>query len=63
MSADELPVYPESFGAVLHAILHGPDAPGTHTFRLPETEYDEDGEPLPPRVQPTLTVYQVGDGA
>lgn len=63
MSADETPIYPDSFGAILDAILHGPDVPGihTHTFRLPEPEYDENGDPLPSRVQSTFTVYRDGD--
>lgn len=57
--ADPKPLFPESVGEVLHAVLDPEPLPGppyTHTFNLPPTEYDEDGEPLPPRVEPTITI-------
>lgn len=55
------PLYPEAIGHLLREILHptprtGP--PWTHTFSLPRTRYDTDGEPLPEPVQPSLTVTQ-----
>jgi len=59
LAVDDSPLFPESVGSLLHAILTGPDQPGTHTFRLPPAEYDEDGEPLPQRAQPTLTVERI----
>lgn len=34
-------------------------APYTHTFNYPPTEYDEDGEPLPPRIEPTMTITRI----
>lgn len=53
-------LFPEGAGALLRASLDGPDPsdgpPYTHTFRYPPTEYDDDGEPLPPKLQPSLTI-------
>lgn len=31
-------------------------APYTHTFDYPPTEYDHNGYPLPPRIQPSMTI-------
>lgn len=59
---DPEPLFPESVGEVLHAILHPEPksgAPYTHTLNWPPTEYDEDGEPLPPRIEPSITVTRV----
>lgn len=59
MTGHNEPSYPASVGTLLHRILTGPDQPGTHTFRLPATEHDDDGEPLPQPVKPTLTVERI----
>lgn len=58
----EQPLFPDAVGKLLHAALHPEPTPGlpyTHTFNLPPTEYDEDGAPLPPRIEPSLTVERV----
>jgi hypothetical protein len=48
-------------GHLLRELLGDRYTPGvyTHTFRNPPTEYDPDGEPIPPRTGPTLTVEQL----
>ena len=60
--ADEL--FPEGFGSVLQNIFGGgPGAPGvhTHTFNLSPTEYDDDDEPIPQPLQPTMTITRTSD--
>jgi hypothetical protein len=63
MTGPGTPAFPDSVGALLSKILNGADPPGpgphTHTFKLPPTEYDEDGEPIPPRIQPSLTITRI----
>ena len=54
-------LFPDGIGEVLHALLNpelrfGP--PYTHTFNLPPTEYDDDGEPLPSRIEPSMTIVR-----
>lgn len=58
---DADPLFPEGIGEVLHALRNPepqPGVPHTHTFNLPPTEYDDDGEPLPPRVESSMTVVR-----
>jgi len=59
ITADQL--FPDGAGEVLHALLNPEPRPGpphTHTFNLPLTEYDDDGEPLPPRIEPSMTIVR-----
>jgi len=54
-------LFPDGIGEVLHALLNPESRPGppyTHTFNLPPTEYDDDGEPLPPRIEPSMTIVR-----
>lgn len=37
--------------------------PYTHTFRNPPTEYDDEGEPLRPRIQPTYSIVDYVEAA
>lgn len=60
------PLFPEGMGAVLGDLMRptppaeqdGP--PWTHTFLPPEPEYDEDGNPLPPKLEPHFTITRTG---
>jgi hypothetical protein len=61
MTTDER-LFPDCIGEVLHALLNPepqPGSPYTHTFTWPETEYDDDGEPLPPKIEPSMTVNRI----
>jgi hypothetical protein len=54
-------LFPDGIGEVLHALLNPEPQPGlpyTHTFNMPPTEYDDDGEPLPLIVEPTMTIVR-----
>lgn len=62
--AEPAALFPGNIGEWLHDILDShpqplAGVPYTHTFSLPPNEYAEDGEPLPPRVQPTMTVTRI----
>jgi len=53
--------FPDGVGEVLHALLNPepqPGSPYTHTFNLPPTEYNDNGEPLPPRIEPSMTIVR-----
>lgn len=59
---DPEPLFPGAIGEVLRELFHPEPSPGppfTHTFSLPPTEYDEDGEPLAPRIEPTMTITRI----
>ena len=60
MTEPEQRLFPEGIGELLHKILNPELNSGplyTHTFRLPPDEYDDDGNVLPKRVQPSFTLY------
>ena len=54
----ERPLFLAGAGELLRAVTDPPEQDGppyVHTFRPPEPEYDEDGEPLPMPVGPSLS--------
>lgn len=60
---DNVP-FPEGMAELLHSILAPPPNDGppyTHRIDPPSAEYDDDGEELPPRIRPTLTVTVAAD--
>lgn len=58
--ADPKPLFPESIGEALHAILNPESVPGppyTHTITAPPGwEYDDESEPVRPLFWPSLAV-------
>lgn len=60
---NEDPLFPDSIGEVLHAILNPQPQPGppyVHTIEPPEPEYDEDGNPYWP-LEPSFTITEAGE--
>ncbi len=52
------PLFPDGMGEILHGLLNPQTAPGppdVHTFKPPEPEYDDEGNPYWPPT-PTITV-------
>lgn len=63
------PLFPEGVGAILGDLANpqplaeqgGP--PWTHTFLPPEPEYDDDCNPLPPKIEPHFTIERTSGDA
>ena len=61
MTSPDRLLYSEAVGRLLCELLGDSYIFGAHThvFRNPPTEYDQDGEPMPSKTGPTLTIEHI----